>query len=63
MYNFTRTELHDAITDRICELENFIEGFSHEELQDNGNLLDVANAKIAIDQLETARYICDEYLY
>ena len=57
------SDIHAEITDRICELENYIEGFSQEDLKDIECLFEVANAKIAVNKLEEARNILDEYLY
>lgn len=51
----TKAELHDEITDRICELENCFddpEGYSAEEF---------AEIERMIDHLENVRNICDEY--
>lgn len=55
-------EIHNAITDRICELENYIEGFSQEEIETFAEA-EVNNAREAIDALERARNIIDYYMY
>ena len=53
---FTKEEVHEALTDKICELENCFEDDSYEPWE----YLVIARR---IDELERARIVCDEYLW
>lgn len=53
---FTKEEVHDTLMDIICELENCFEDDSYEAWE----YKDICRR---IDELETAKYVCDEYLW
>lgn len=59
-YGYVQSDIHIEITDRICELENFIEGFLPEEIEAYAEA-EVSEAREAIEELEEARFILDKY--
>lgn len=53
---FTKEEVHECLMDNICMLENCFEDDSYEEWE-------LINIRRRINELETAKYVCDEYLW
>lgn len=53
---FTKEEVHECLMDNICMLENCLEDDSYEEWE-------LIGIKHRIEELEIAKYVCDEYLW